>query len=151
MRILKAAHYAHLQRTVIVVALDDTPEAVHADGTPHVGKPPVGTVAGLKSWEWCTDCVHIRSDYREREFIFQGDDLYSNPVNATPKTDGELIAEVLAIIKTPIVAPVRLVSLEGRTLEGIRRAPANSPEPHQEKADQVDKNYKTGSARSTLK
>ena len=91
-KIVHAANYGF--RKVIRVCMNpNDPESVHADGTPHTGSPPLGTLPGLKPWEWCHDC---RYNWDVREFVWTGDELttYGKTGKRRAKTDAELLAEI---------------------------------------------------------
>ena len=107
MKIIKATDYGF--RKVVQVAINDAdPEAIHADGTAHVGNPTTGAAGTedrarrdavvaefdrpAKSWEWCSDCLF---NWDVREFVFDGN-----------KTDDEMIAEIQGRLAVRPVIPI---------------------------------------------
>ena len=94
MRILRATHYPHVPRTVIVVCENpEDPESIHPDGSPHSGSPPPATDLSLSPWEWCHDCTY---NWRVREFLWTGHELYTTSSSGKRrlKTNAELLKEI---------------------------------------------------------
>lgn len=111
-KILTAKTYPEIPRMVVTVVLNpDEPEALHADGKAHTGSPPVGTPAGLKSWEWCPNC---RYNWQVVEKVWTGAELL-NP-DKTPKTNDQLIAELQNHVAKALPTVTTLTALEGATL-----------------------------------
>ncbi len=118
MRIISAKDYGF--RTVIRVTDSSGPEWVHADGQAHSQATAVGpsvtaadgTVTPGKldpALEAGTECHACRSNWKVREFIIQGAELYQDD-GTTRRTPPQIMALVKARLETQSEVVVRTIS-----------------------------------------
>ena len=121
MKIIKATNYGF--RTVVKVLLNpDAPEAIHADGSPHTGKPTTAVTAAFfgefdrppRSWEWCHKCTY---NWQITEIQWDGDEQYNitEDGSKTLKTSDQLIAEIQLRLQPPSEAQA-ITELAERTI-----------------------------------